>query len=131
MSGLLPRGPHMFPEDQLSDRPLRFMAGEIVREQLMRQLGDELPHRTAVQIDSFDESGKLVLIRASIIVERAGQKAIVIGAGGSRLKSLGSKARTGLEALVGRQVNLKLWVRVRSNWSNSEKAVRALGFHEG
>ena len=130
VTDLLPLGAHLFPQDHLSDRSLQFMASELVREQLMRQLGDEVPHRTAVQLESFDESGKVVRISASIIVEREGQKAIVIGAKGERLKSIGSKARVGLEALLGTKVNLKLWVRVRRNWSNSEKAVRALGIDE-
>ncbi len=127
----LPRGAHMFPSDQLSDRSLRFMASELIREQLMRQLGDEIPHRTAVSIDRLDEGQNQVRITASILVERDGQKAIVIGAKGQRLKSLGSKARIGLEALFAKKVVLHLWVRVRPNWSNSEKAVRSLGIYEG
>ncbi len=127
----LPEGPHMFPEDQVSDRSLQFMASELIREQLMRQLGDEVPHRTAVRIDEFDESELRVRLAASILVEREGQKAIVIGAKGERLKSIGSKARVGLEALFAKKVGLRLWVRVRPNWSNSEKAVKSLGIHEG
>ena len=127
---LLPNGPHLFPEDHVSDRPVRFMASEIIREQLMRQLGDEVPHRTAVQLETFDESKSLVHINASIVVERDGQKAIIIGSKGERLKSIGSRARAGIESLLGKKVNLKLWVRVRPNWSNSEKAVRILGIDE-
>lgn len=127
----LPRGAHMFPSDQVSDRPLRFMASELIREQLMRQLGDEIPHSAAVRIDQLSESDDRAHISASILVERDGQKAIVIGAKGQRLKSLGSKARVGLEALFAKQVVVHLWVRVRPNWSNSEKAVRSLGIHEG
>ncbi len=130
VSELLPTGPHHFPDDHLSDRSLKFMAAEIIREQLMRQLGDEVPHRTAVHIEAFEESEKIVHMRAVILVEREGQKAIVIGAKGERLKSIGSKARAGLETLLEKKVNLKLWVRVRPNWSNSEKAVRALGIDE-
>ena len=84
-----------------------------------------------MSIDQLDEEQNRVRINASILVERDGQKAIVIGAKGQRLKSLGSKARVGLEALFERKVILHLWVRVRSNWSNSEKAVRSLGIHEG
>ncbi len=127
----LPAGPHLFPGDQISDRSLQFMASELVREQLMRQLGDEVPHRTAVRIDELDESAPRVRLAASILVERDGQKAIVIGAKGERLKSIGSKARVGLQSLFGKQVNLKLWVRVRPNWSNSERDIRALGINEG
>lgn len=127
----LPQGPHMFPSDQVSDRSLRFMASELIREQLMRQLGDELPHRTAVRIDKLDEAQDRVKLAASILVERDGQKAIVIGAKGQRLKSLGSKARAGLEGLFAKKVVLHLWVRVHANWSNSEQAVRSLGIHEG
>ena len=127
---LLPSGPHLFPEDHVSDRPVRFMASEIIREQLMRQLGDEVPHRTAVQLEAFDESKLLVHINASIVVEREGQKAIMIGSKGERLKSIGSRARAGIESLLGKKVNLKLWVRVRPNWSNSERAVRMFGIDE-
>ncbi len=130
VSELLPVGPHLFPHDHLSDRPVRFMASEMIREQLMRQLGDEVPHRTAVQIEAFDESGEIARVTAAVIVEREGQKAIVIGAKGERLKSIGSKARGGLEALLDKKVHLKLWVQVRRNWSNSEKAVRSFGIDE-
>lgn len=127
----LPSGPHMFPEDQISDRPLRFMACELIREQLFNQLGDEVPHRVAVFVEQLKEEKRLVRLDASIVVERDGQKAIVIGAGGGRLKSVGSKSRKGLEILFEKKVLLNLWVRVRPNWSNSQSEVRALGYDEG
>lgn len=130
MRAQLPQGPHLFDDDQLSDRPLRFLASELIREQLMRQLGDEVPHRAAVVIEQLEEEAQLVRLAASILVEREGQKAIVIGTQGHRLKSVGSKARSQLQALFERKVALSLWVKVQPNWSNSEAAVKALGYDE-
>lgn len=126
----LPEGPHLFANDQASDRPVRFLAAELIREQLMRQLGDEVPHRAAVVIERLDEEARLVRLAASILVEREGQKAIVIGSEGRRLKSVGSKARGQLETLFERKVVLNLWVKVQPNWSNSATAVRVLGYDE-
>ena len=124
----LPRAPHFFPPDQVTDRSERFIAAEIVREKLMRQLGDELPHRSAVLIDRFVTGKRLVEIDATIFVERAGQKAIVIGKHGARLKSIGQDARTDIEQLVGKQVMLRLWVKVKADWSRNEAWLKRLGF---
>jgi len=100
-----------------------------VREQLMRQLGEELPYATSVEVERFeDRPDGVAEIHAVVWVEREGQKAIVIGAGGRRAKAIGSAARRGIEALLGRKVFLKLWVRVRAGWSDDEAALRQFGY---
>ncbi|WP_411834599.1 GTPase Era [Pseudoxanthomonas mexicana] len=125
---LLPEAPPMFGEDEITDRSERFLAGELVREQLMRQLGAELPYATTVEIERFTEEGELLRIGAVIWVERESQKAIVIGKGGARLKDIGSKARMQMERLFGRKVFLETWVRVREGWSDDETALKAFGY---
>jgi len=127
---LLPEAPPMFEEDEITDRSQRFLAGELVREQLMRQLGDELPYATTVEIERFAEDGELLRIGAVIWVEREGQKPIVIGKGGARLREIGSKARGQMERLFGRKVFLETWVRVREGWSDDESALKAFGYGE-
>lgn len=124
----LPEGPHLFPADQVTDRSERFIAGEIVREKLMRRLGDELPHRVAVVIEDYSTSDRLVEVDATIFVEREGQKAIIIGRKGARLKEIGRDARRELETLVGTQVMLRLWVKVKSGWTNDERSMRRMGY---
>ncbi|HVJ38442.1 MAG TPA: GTPase Era [Stenotrophomonas sp.] len=126
--GLLPEQPPMFGEDEITDRSQRFLAGELVREQLMRQLGEELPYATTVEIERFTEDGALLRIGAVIWVEREGQKAIVIGKGGTRLKEIGAKARQQMERLFGSKVFLETWVRVREGWSDDEAALKAFGY---
>lgn len=128
--GLLPEAPPMFGEDEITDRSERFLAGELVREQLMRQLGAELPYSTTVEIERFVEDGELLRIGAVIWVEREGQKAIVIGKAGARLKEIGAKARISMEKLFGRKVFLETWVRVREGWSDDEAALKAFGYSE-
>jgi GTP-binding protein Era len=130
---LLPAQPAPYAEDELTDKSQRFLAGELVREQLMRQLGNELPYATTVEIESFVEdtstrSGMLLRIGAVIWVEREGQKAIVIGKGGARLREIGSKARLQMERLFEHKVFLETWVRVREGWSDDEAALRTLGY---
>jgi GTP-binding protein Era len=127
---VLPEGPALFPEDQVTDRSMRFLAAEIIREKLVRELGQELPYTSTVNIDKYDEDGKLVRIHATIFVESTGQKAIIIGSKGSRLKSIGSKARKDIETMLGNKVYLNLWVKVREGWSNDERALRGLGYGE-
>ena len=124
----LPEGPHLFPPDQVTDRSERFIAGEIVREKLMRRLGDELPHRIAVVVEGYVANKRLVEIDATIFVEREGQKAIIIGHKGSMLKSVGQDARIDIEALVGCKVMLRLWVKVKAGWSNNAAGLKRLGF---
>lgn len=126
----MPEGPFLYDEDQITDRSQRFLAAEIVREQIMRQLGDEIPYETTVEIESFDHQGDRVGIHALISVEREGQKAIVVGEGGLRLKQIGIEARKRLEDLLEAQVALKLWVKVRASWSNDERALKSLGYAE-
>ena len=124
-------GVHHFPEDYVTDRSLRFMTAEIIREKLMRFTGDELPYSTTVEIEQFKtaESGT-THIHALILVERDGQKRMVIGAGGSKLKTIGTEARRDIEPLVGGKVHLQLWVKVKSGWADDERALRSLGYGE-
>ncbi len=124
----LPEGPHLFPADQVTDRSERFIAGEIVREKLMRRLGDELPHRIAVVIENYVVKARVVEIDATIFVERDSQKAIIIGRGGSLLKSVGQDARSDIEALIERKIMLRLWVKVKAGWTNDEPGLARLGF---
>ena len=127
---LLPEQAALYDEDDVTDRSMRFLAAEFVREQLMRQLGAELPYASAVEIEKFEEDGQMFRIGAVIWVERESQKAIVIGKGGARLRNIGTKAREQMEKLFGRKIFLETWVRVRQGWSNDEAALRALGYSE-
>jgi GTP-binding protein Era len=126
----LPEQPALYAEDEITDKSQRFLAGELVREQLMRQLGEELPYATTVEIERFVEDGALLRIGAVIWVERDGQKAIVIGKGGERLREIGAKSRLQMERLFGSKVFLETWVRVREGWSDDEAALRAFGYHD-
>ncbi len=125
----LPEGEPRYGADSYTDRSERFLAAELVREQLMRQLGEELPYATTVEIERFeDRPDGVTEIAAVVWVEREGQKAIVIGAGGRRAKAIGSAARRSIEALLDRKVFLKLWVRVRAGWSDDEAALKQFGY---
>jgi GTP-binding protein Era len=125
---LMPEQPPLYGEDEITDKSQRFLAGELVREQLMRQLGAELPYATTVEIESFTVDGTMLRIGAVIWVEREGQKAIVIGKGGTRLREIGSKARLAMERLFGSKVFLETWVRVRAGWSDDEAALKTFGY---
>ena len=127
---LLPEQPALYGEDEITDKSQRFLAAEMVREQLMRQLGEELPYATTVEIERYEEQPGLVKIGAVIWVERKGQKAIVIGKGGERLREVGTRARQQMERLFDSKVFLETWVRVREGWSDDEAALRAFGYHE-
>lgn len=127
---LLPEGPALFPEDQITDRSERFLVAELVREQLMRKLCQEVPYGTTVEIEKFSEEGGLVRIAALIWVERDSHKAIVIGKGGQMLKEIGHDARLAIERLLERRVYLQLWVKVKENWSDDERALRGFGYEE-
>ena len=122
----LPQGPPYFPEDQLTDQPERFMAAEIIREKVLRKTEREVPHSVAVMIDSFEEKEKLTRIAATIYCERAGQKGILIGKRGERLKEIGTAARLELERLLGRKVFLELFVKVTPGWRESAAFVEEL-----
>lgn len=125
-----PAGPHLFPEDQITDRSQRFLAAELVREKIVRQLGDELPYSTAVEIEAFKHDERGVLhINALILVERDGQKKILIGESGGRLKSIGTSARRDMERAFDSKVMLKLWVKVKSGWSDDIRALKMLGLN--
>jgi GTP-binding protein Era len=126
----LPENIHFFPEDQVTDRSQRFMAAELVREKIMRQLGAEVPYSMTVEIEEFSDSGKTIHIGALILVEREGQKRIVIGNKGSRLRLIGQEARIDMEKMLDRKVMLKLWVKVKSGWSDDERALRSLGYND-
>lgn len=126
----LPEGIHMYPEDQITDRSSRFMAAEIVREKITRQLGDELPYEMAVEIEEFKHEGNLLNISALILVERDGQKKILIGDKGARIKLIGTEARIDMEKLFDMKVMLNLWVKVKSGWSDDERALRSLGYND-
>jgi GTP-binding protein Era len=128
---LLPAGVHLFDESQWTDRSARFLAAERVREKIMRQLGDELPYQMTVEIESFKQVRQVIHIHALILVERQGQKAIVIGQKGERLKRIGQEAREDLENLFDSKVMLRLWVKVKSGWSDDERALRSLGYDDG
>jgi GTP-binding protein Era len=124
----LPENPHFFAEDQVTDRSQRFLAAELVREKIMRQLGEELPYEITVEVESFKLLGKMLEIHALIMVEREGQKKIVIGNGGDRIKLIGEEARKDMEIMFERKVMLKLWVKVKAGWSDDERALRSLGY---
>ena len=130
ISKSLPGGPPLFPEDQLSTVPLRFMASEIIREKLFLNLHEELPYRTAVDIESWDDTSKpgLTRIHAVIFVERDSHKAMAIGKQGRNLKQIGQSARLELEELLGNKVYLELWVKIRARWSEDERFLLSLGF---
>jgi GTPase len=126
----LPFGVHLYPEDQITDRSSRFMAAEIVREKITRQLGDELPYQMAVEIEEFKQEGNLLTISALILVERDGQKKILIGEKGERLKLIGQEARLDMQKLFDMKIMLKLWVKVKSGWSDDERAIKSLGYND-
>ncbi len=123
----LPESPPLFPADQLTDRSEAFRIAEIIREKLTLELHDELPYGIAVEIESRNEDEGQLVVGAVIWVDRAGQKPIVIGAGGERLKRIGTQARKELNALLGRRLHLDLWVKVREDWADNAQALRQLG----
>jgi GTP-binding protein Era len=126
----LPESQHFYPEDQITDRSSRFLAAELVREKIMRQLGDELPYEMTVEIEEFTHDGHLAEISALILVERDSQKRIVIGDKGYRIKQIGIEARKDMEQMFDCKVMLNLWVKVKSNWSDDERALRSLGYND-
>ncbi|HEY5715545.1 MAG TPA: GTPase Era [Psychromonas sp.] len=126
---VLPESEHYFPEDYITDRSSRFMASEIVREKLMRFLGDELPYSVTVEIEQFKQKENGVLhINALILVEREGQKRMVIGNKGEKLKAIGKQARIDMEELFDSKVFLEIWVKVKSGWADDDRALRSLGY---
>jgi len=124
----MPENNHLYPEDQITDRSERFLAAEIVREKITRQLGAEVPYQVTVEIEQFRVEGKVTFIDALILVERDGQKRIIIGTNGERIKKIGQQARADIESLLDSKVMLRTWVKVRSGWSDDERALQSLGY---
>ncbi|MBZ5657639.1 MAG: GTPase Era [Acidobacteriia bacterium] len=122
----LPNGPRYFPEDQITDQPVRFMAAELIREHVLMQTHEEVPHAVSVVVEQFEEGPKLVRIAAVIYCERDGQKAILLGKGGQMLKKIGTSARLDIEKMVGTKVFLELFVKVQPGWRDSRQFVEEL-----
>jgi GTP-binding protein Era len=122
----MPEGPHYFPSDQITDQPMRFMVAETVREQIMLATSEEVPYSTSVEVENFEEGARLTRISAVIYCEREGQKAILVGKGGSMLKKIGTAARKQIEEMVGTKVYLELFVKVVANWRESRQFVDEL-----
>ncbi|ERP93086.1 MULTISPECIES: GTPase Era [Marinobacter] len=126
----LPESVHFYPDDQITDRSERFMASEMVREKITRQLGAELPYSVAVEIEEFKHQGKTLHISALILVEREGQRKIIIGDKGERLRQIGQDARMDMEKMFGCKVMLRLWVKVKRGWADSDRALKSLGMSD-
>jgi GTP-binding protein Era len=125
---LLPESPALYPEDYLTDRPLRFLAAERIREVGFEVLRDELPYSLAVEVEEWKEAEHALRLRANLLVERDAHKGIVVGEGGRMLKRLGSEARVRVAELVGKPVHLSLWVKTDRNWTRRLRRVRELGY---
>jgi GTP-binding protein Era len=125
---LLPDGTHLFPNKQITDKNERFQTAELIREKLIRETSQEVPYATTVTIESFKIEKKILEINAIIWVEKDGQKPIVIGKSGARLKKIGTSARVEIEKLLKKKVFLRLWVKVKENWTDSERALQSLGY---
>lgn len=130
VAGFLPESVHFYPDDQITDRSERFLAAELVREKITRQLGAELPYSVAVEIEEFRQDGKTLHISALILVEREGQKKIVIGDKGERLRLIGQEARQDMERLFDSKIMLRLWVKVKRGWADSDRALKSLGMND-
>ncbi len=128
--GLLPEGDLIYPADQITDRPERFLVAEIIREKLMRRLGAELPYELTVEIERYEELENISKIYAIIWIERISQKSIIIGTEGEMLKKVGTDARIDIERLIGQKVYLQLWVKVKKGWSDNERALQSLGYRD-
>lgn len=130
LPGYLPAQPPIYPPEQITDKSERFLAGETVREQLYALYGQEVPHAAAVEVTRYRRGRGRLDMEAVIWVEKEGQKAILIGAGGERLKQVGIRARRALERRQGVKVNVRLWVKVRKDWADDARALQRLGYHE-
>lgn len=125
----MPAGPHLFSDDQITDKNERFQVAELIREKLIRATGQEIPYCTTVEIEEFKVEEKLIRINALIWVEREGQKPIVIGKDGERLKQIGTQARKDIEHLLDKKVFLRLWVKVKDNWTDDERLLKNMGYN--
>ena len=128
IAACLPPGPPLYPDDELTDRDERFLAAEFLREKIYRQLGDEIPYAAAVGIDTFAHEGDLRRIHATVYVDKAGQRAILLGERGSRMKAIATAARGEMERLFGGKVFLEVWVRVKPGWADDERMLSQLGY---
>ena len=124
----LPESVPMFSEDEITDRSERFLAAELLREKIFRQSGEEIPYSVSVEIEKFEMEGSMRRIHAAVVVDRPGQKAILIGKGGEKLKLIATQARQDMEKLFDGKVYLEVWVKVRSGWADDERAVKSLGY---
>jgi GTP-binding protein Era len=125
---LLPEGPHLFGEDQITDRSIRFMCSELVREKIFRLCGQELPYSTTVEIESFQDEETLTTVHALIWVDKESHKRMIIGDKGSKLKEIATEARKDMERLIGKKVFLRCWCKIKSGWADSERSLKQLGY---
>ena len=125
---ILPEGPHLFDEDQFTDRSIRFLCAELLREKIFRLCGQELPYSATVEIESYKDEETLVRIHARILVDKDNHKRMIIGDKGSKLKSIATNARVDMETLLGKKVFLQCWCKVKSGWSDDERALKQLGY---
>jgi GTP-binding protein Era len=130
ISELLPEGAAQYPEDQITDRSVRFLAAEIVREKIMRHTGDEIPYFVTLEVEEFKDEPQLVTIGILILVAKQNHKAIIIGKKGDHLKVIGSEARLDIEKMLAKKVFLRLWIKVREGWADDERALQSLGYQE-
>lgn len=128
LKAVLPPGPHLFADDQLTDRPIRFLCAELVREKIFRLSGQELPYSTTVEIESFQEEAALIRIHALIWVDKSNHKRMIIGEKGAKLKEIATTARLDMEQLLGKKVFLQCWCKVKSGWSDDERVLKQLGY---
>jgi len=124
----LPTSPPMYPSEDVTDRDERFLAAEFIREKIFRLLGDEVPYATTVAIDKFEVEGALRRIYATVYVDKAGQRAILLGEGGARMKAIATQARAEMERLFGGKVFLEVWVRVKSGWADTDRSLARFGY---
>ena len=130
VSNLLPESPFLFPADQITDRSRRFLAAELIREKIIRQLGEEVPYDATVEIENFKNNEKILTIDGLILVDKPGQKKIIVGKGGGRLKKIGSVAREDMEKIFDKKIMLKLWVKVKGGWADDKRALQSLGYFD-
>ncbi|PJD90769.1 MAG: GTPase Era [Legionella sp.] len=128
LQAFLPESPHLFPDDQLTDRSVRFLCAELLREKIFRQCGQELPYSTTVEIESYQDTPKLVRICALVWVEKETHKRMIIGENGAKLKDMATQARIDMEKLLDKKVFLQCWCKVKSGWSDNEKILQELGY---
>lgn len=125
---LLPEGPHLFAEDQVTDRPVRFLCAELLREKVFRFCGEELPYSVNVEIESFKEEEQLITIHALLLVDKESHKRMIIGEKGQKLKEMATGARKEMETLLGKKVFLKCWCKVKPGWTDNERLLKQLGY---